>query len=62
MKRLFSLFQSEAKFEEDKEQVQRKLMDDQNDLLNRYKSREVRCQRDGDKQITIFFQISVLYT
>ena len=33
--------QSEAKFEEDKEQVQRKLLDDQNDLLNRYKSREV---------------------
>ena len=37
----YCVFQSEAKFEEDKEQVQRKLLDDQNDLLNRYKSREV---------------------
>lgn len=35
-------FQSEAKFEEDREQVQRTLLADQNDLLNRYKTREVR--------------------
>ena len=35
-------FQSEATYEEEKEQIQRKLMKEQNSLLEKYRSREVR--------------------
>ncbi|KAL4228838.1 Pleckstrin y-like domain B member 1 [Mactra antiquata] len=46
----FQQLESEAKFEEDREQVQRRLLADQNDLLDRYKTREESLQQISSQQ------------
>ncbi|XP_060081466.1 uncharacterized protein LOC132560804 [Ylistrum balloti] len=46
----FQQLESEAKFEEEKEQIQRKLMKGQNELLEKYRSREGRLQQIDNQQ------------
>ncbi|XP_033759080.1 pleckstrin homology-like domain family B member 2 isoform X2 [Pecten maximus] len=46
----FQQLESEAKFEEEKEQIQRKLMKGQNELLEKYRTREGRLQQIDNQQ------------
>ncbi|XP_060573136.1 pleckstrin homology-like domain family B member 1 isoform X3 [Ruditapes philippinarum] len=46
----FQQLESEAKFEEDKEQSQRRLLADQNNLLDRYRTREESLQQISNQQ------------
>ena len=47
---MIALFQSEAKFEEEREQLQRQLMSEQQELLCKYRNRENRIHEIDSQQ------------